>query len=158
MKSVTIYTDGACLGNPGPGGYGAVLLYNTHRKEIAAGYRKTTNNRMELLAAIAALEALTEPCQVTLVTDSQYLMRAMTEGWAERWEKLGWRRSKRGAPPANADLWARLLSLCRHHQVTFRWVRSHNGIPENERCDLLARQAAVGDHLLVDEGYEGPHG
>ncbi len=153
MKRVVIYTDGACLGNPGPGGYGAVLLYGSHRKEIAGGFRATTNNRMELLAAIRALEELTAPCEVTLYTDSAYVANGRGDGWAERWEAQGWCRGKRGQA-ANTDLWARLLALCRRHRVTVQWVRGHDGNLENERCDFLALQAAHGPRLLPDEAYE----
>ena len=153
MKRVTIYTDGSCIGNPGPGGYGAVILFNQHRKEIAAGYRKTTNNRMEILAAIRALENLTEPCVVTLHSDSKYLVDAMIKGWAEKWRADGWKRGKDGKA-ANPDLWACLLELAATHRVTFKWVPAHRGIPENERCDKLANTAARGDDLLIDEGYE----
>ena len=153
MKRVTIYTDGACIGNPGPGGYGAVILFEQHRKELSAGYRRTTNNRMELLAAVRALEALNEPCAVTLHSDSEYLVHAMTRGWAQQWRADGWLRGKRGKAK-NPDLWARLLDLAATHRVTFKWVPAHSGIAENERCDTLANTAARGAALLVDEEYE----
>ncbi len=153
LKSVTIYTDGGCLGNPGPGGYGVVLLYGARRKELSRGFRRTTNNRMELMAAIAGLEALKSPCRVTLYTDSQYLVNAMQQGWARRWRENGWRRNRK-EKALNPDLWERLLSLCQTHQVTFGWVRGHAGTPENERCDELAQAAARGDHLTVDLVYE----
>ena len=148
-----IYTDGSCIGNPGPGGYGVVLLYGEHRKEYSGGYRKTTNNRMEILAAIVGLEALKTSCQVTLYSDSQYLVNAMDQGWAVRWRANGWRRNKR-EKALNPDLWDRLLEICENHDVEFRWVRGHAGDPENERCDRLAFEAARKPGLLVDEGYQ----
>jgi ribonuclease HI len=153
MKQVRLYTDGGCIHNPGPGGYGVVLLYDSHRKELSGGYRKTTNNRMELFAAIAGLEALKEPCSVTLCSDSQYLVHAMQKGWARRWQQNGWRRSNK-EKAINPDLWERLLELCAIHKVQFEWVRGHAGHSENERCDLLATSAARGSNLAVDEGYE----
>ncbi len=153
MKQVTIYTDGACLGNPGPGGYGLVLLYDGHRKELSAGYRLTTNNRMEIMAAVAGLEALKEKCKVLLYSDSQYLVNAIENGWAARWRANGWRRNKREMA-LNPDLWERLLESIARHEVTFRWVRGHAGNPENERCDQLAMAAAQGQSLAVDGGYE----
>jgi ribonuclease HI len=153
MKQVTLYTDGACKNNPGPGGYGAILIYDTNRKELSAGYRRTTNNRMEILAAIAGLEALKEPCQVRLVSDSQYLINAIEKGWARRWQANGWKRNNK-EKAINPDLWERLLELCKIHKVKFEWVRGHTGHPENERCDELATSAAVGRNLAADEGYE----
>lgn len=153
QKPVTIYTDGACIGNPGPGGYGVVLLWNTHRRELSGGYQLTTNNRMEMMAAIAGLEALKEPCQVTLYSDSQYLVDAMTKGWAKRWQSNGWRRNAKDLAK-NPDLWERLLTLCQEHEVTFVWVRGHAGNPENENCDRLAVAAARGQSLAVDSGYQ----
>lgn len=155
LKQVTIYTDGACLGNPGPGGYGAVLLYGPHRQEISGGFRLTTNNRMEIMAVIAALEALKEPCRVTLYSDSQYVVNAMTQGWARRWRANSWKRNQREAA-VNPDLWERLLDLCDQHQVEFRWLRGHSGIAENERCDQLAVNAAKQPGLLEDTGYKSP--
>ncbi|MFM7382954.1 MAG: ribonuclease HI [Microcystaceae cyanobacterium] len=152
QKPVTIYTDGACIGNPGPGGYGVVLLWNTHRRELSGGYQLTTNNRMEMMAAIAGLEALKEPCQVTLYSDSQYLVDAMTKGWAKRWQSNGWRRNAKDLAK-NPDLWERLLKLCQEHEVTFVWVRGHAGNPENENCDRLAVAAAKSKSLAVDSGY-----
>lgn len=153
MKQVTLYTDGGCINNPGPGGYGVVLLYNSHRRELSGGYRLTTNNRMEILAAICGLAALREPCRVTLFSDSQYLVNAIEKGWARRWQANGWMRNKR-EKAVNQDLWARLLELCRIHAVTFEWLRGHAGHGENERCDQLATSAARGTDLEVDEGYE----
>jgi ribonuclease HI len=153
FKQVVIYTDGACSGNPGPGGYGAVLLYGAHRKELAGGFRRTTNNRMELMAAIVALRALKDRCAVRLHTDSQYIVQAIQQGWAARWQKNGWMRNKKDKA-VNPDLWTQLLELCRQHEVEFIWVRGHAGNRENERCDQLAVQAAQGANLLVDETYE----
>lgn len=152
LKHVTIYADGSCLGNPGPGGYGIVLLYGPHRREISGGFRLTTNNRMEIMAVIVALEALKEPCQVTLHSDSQYVVNAVTEGWARRWKANGWKRNRREAA-VNPDLWERLLDLCDQHQVEFCWVRGHSGIEENERCDQLAVGAAQQPDLPDDPGY-----
>ena len=137
MKEVIIYTDGACKGNPGPGGYGAVLIYKHHRKEISGGEKQTTNNRMEMMAAIAALEALTMPCKVTLYSDSRYVVDAITKGWAVKWKSNNWMRTKKD-PALNSDLWERLLSAIESHEVTFCWVRGHTGHTENERCDQLA--------------------
>lgn len=151
-KHVTIYTDGSALGNPGPGGYGAVLRYGPHTKEVSGGFRCTTNNRMEILAAVEALRCLTEPCEVTLHTDSQYLANAVTKGWAERWQRNGWMRNKK-EPALNVDLWQRLLPLLEQHDVTFVWVRGHAGDEVNERCDQLAKQAAQAPDLPPDPGY-----
>lgn len=152
-KDVTIYTDGGCEPNPGPGGYGVVLLYGKHRKELSGGYRLTTNNRMELVAVISGLEALKEPCNVKLYSDSEYVVKAMTLGWVARWKANGWRR-KKNKVAANHDLWRRLDQLCETQQVEFNWVKGHANIPENESCDQLAMQALRSDDLLVDEGYE----
>ncbi|MDO8721201.1 MAG: ribonuclease HI [Syntrophales bacterium] len=151
-QKVIIYTDGACLGNPGPGGYGAVLLYNGHRKELSGGFRLTTNNRMEIMAAIAALSALKTSCAATLYTDSQYLVNALTKGWVEKWRANGWMRNKR-EKALNQDLWEELRALCSRHKVEFLWVRGHAENRENERCDLLAREAANGQRLPPDSGY-----
>ena len=153
MKQVTIYSDGACIGNPGPGGYGAVLLHQQHRREYSVGYRRTTNNRMELMGAIRALEELKEPCEVTLYSDSQYVVESMSKGSAERWRSNGWMRTKREAAK-NPDLWDRMLTLCETHEVTPEWVPGHSGDPENERCDRLANDAARRADLAVDTGYE----
>ncbi|MDN7123912.1 ribonuclease HI [Pseudidiomarina terrestris] len=152
MKHVHIYTDGSCLGNPGPGGYGAVIEYGEHRKELAAGYRLTTNNRMEMLAAIKALEALKHPCQVTLTSDSQYLKQGI-ESWIHNWKRNGWRTSNR-KPVKNADLWQALDQAVQRHKVSWEWVKGHAGHPQNERCDELARQAASGSKLSEDTGYQ----
>jgi len=155
MNEVTIYTDGACLGNPGPGGYAAVLLRDGRRKEMKGGFKLTTNNRMELLAAINALEALDKECRVTLYSDSSYLVNAMTKGWAHRWQKMGWRRNRKEAA-LNPDLWQRLLDAVQAHQVTFRWVKGHHTSADNCRCDQLANEAARKPGLSVDEGYLRP--
>ncbi len=149
---VTIHTDGACLGNPGPGGYGVILDHGGRRKELSAGYSLTTNNRMELLAAIVGLEALNRPCDVTLHSDSRYLVDAVSKGWAVKWRSNGWMRNKREAA-VNPDLWERLLNLLERHRVEFRWVKGHSGDPNNERCDALASAAARGSDLAVDSGY-----
>ena len=154
QKRVTIYTDGACTGNPGPGGYCAILEYGGHRRELSGGFRRTTNNRMELMAGIKALEALKEPCQVTLVSDSEYVVNGITKGWARGWRAKAWRRSGKTVP--NWDLWRRLLELCEYHNVKFEWVRGHAGHVENERCDALAVAAAAGSDLPADPGYEQP--
>ena len=141
MKKVDIYTDGACSGNPGPGGWGAILCYNGVEKEISGGEPHTTNNRMELLGVITALSMLKEPCEVTLYSDSQYVTNAMTRGWAQKWKAQGWMRTKKD-PALNADLWDKLLNLCDTHKVTFVWVKGHNNHPMNERCDRLAVAAS----------------
>ena len=137
MKEVTVFTDGACSGNPGPGGWGAILRFGEHEKELSGGEAETTNNRMELSAVIAALSALKEPCRVTVVTDSKYVSDAVTLGWAEGWRKKGWKRAG-GAPAEYPDLWEKLLNLLKVHEVRFVWVKGHDGHPENERCDRLA--------------------
>ncbi len=149
MKSVTIFTDGACSGNPGPGGYGVILRYNGVEKELKGGFRNTTNNRMELMGAIKGLEALKEPCEVTIVTDSQYLVNAVEKGWAVKWKSRGWMRGK-GEKALNPDLWDRLLTLLSKHKVHFEWVRGHQGHPENERCDRMAVEADSGKDLPED--------
>lgn len=137
MKHVEIYTDGACSGNPGPGGYGAILVYNGKEKELSGGDIQTTNNRMELTAVIVALEALKEPCTVTLTTDSKYVSEAIAQGWARSWKAKGWRKAD-GKPALNSELWEKLLSLLDIHKVEFVWVKGHAGHPYNERCDALA--------------------
>lgn len=154
---VTIYTDGSARGNPdGPGGYGTVLQYidtkgNLHEREYSAGYKRTTNNRMELMAAIVGLEALTKPCKVTLVSDSKYLTDAFNQKWIDSWLKKNWKKSD-GSQVKNVDLWTRLLQAKTPHDVTFVWVKGHDGHPENERCDSLATSAADGQDLLDDAG------
>ncbi len=152
-KHVTIYTDGACDPNPGPGGYGIVLLYEGVRKVLSGGFQKTTNNRMEMFAAVRALESLKEPCRVTLYSDSAYLVEGMTQGWAKRWQEKGWMRTK-SERAINTDLWERLLELCEIHQVEFVWVKGHAGNKENEVCDQLSYAALRKPDLPVDEGYE----
>ncbi len=137
LHSVEIFCDGACSGNPGPGGYGAILRCGKHEKEISGGAKETTNNRMELSAAIEALRLLTKPCRVTITTDSQYLVKGMTE-WIAGWQRKGWRNSKK-EPVLNRDLWELLLELTKPHVVQWKWVRGHDGHLENERCDQLAR-------------------
>jgi ribonuclease HI len=147
---ITIYTDGACSGNPGPGGYGAVMLdAHGRRKELSAGFRNTTNNRMELLAVIVALEALKMPCDVTLYSDSQYVVKAIEEKWLVNWQKRGWKKSDK-SPVLNIDLWKRLLPLLEVHRVKFVWTKGHAGTIENERCDELAVAASQEADLPVD--------
>ena len=153
LKEVIIYTDGACEPNPGPGGYGVVLIYGSRLKELSGGFRQTTNNRMEMIAAIKGLEALNEPCIVKLFSDSEYLVKSMSEGWAEHWKEKGWQRTKK-AKAANPDLWETLLGLCQIHQVEFFWVKGHANILENERCDELSIKALTGYDLSVDVVYE----
>ena len=137
MKEVSIYTDGACRGNPGPGGYGAILVYGTRERELSGGEAVTTNNRMELTAAIAALSALKDKCKVTLYSDSKYLVDAISLGWLESWRARGYKRG-RNEPVLNSDLWERLYALLSEHEVTLVWVKGHNGHAYNERCDALA--------------------
>lgn len=137
IKFVEIFTDGACSGNPGPGGYGVVLRYGTKEKELSGGDSSTTNNRMELLGVITGLAALKEPCQVTLTTDSKYVVDSITKGWVYNWKKNNWIKSDK-KPALNVDLWEQLLPLLEKHKVTFNWVKGHAGHPENERCDRLA--------------------
>lgn len=154
---VTIYSDGAARGNPeGPGGYGTVIQFVDqkgvlHEREFSAGYEKTTNNRMELMGAIVGLEALTKPCQVTLISDSKYVTDAFNQNWIEGWLKNNWKNSAK-KPVKNIELWKRLLKAKEMHDVTFMWVKGHDGHPENERCDKLATTAADGDDLLIDDG------
>lgn len=153
MKRVIIHTDGACKGNPGPGAYGAVLVCGKHRKEISTGYRLTTNNRMELRAAIAALELLSEPCQVVLHSDSKYLVQAINEKWLDGWKRRGWTTSDR-KPVKNQDLWQHLIVAISAHQIDWRWVKGHAGHAENERCDELANLAVARGPLLDDHGFK----
>jgi len=152
VKQVTIYTDGSSLGNPGPGGYGTILLFNGNSKELSQGFACTTNNRMELMAAIAALESLKESCVVTLTSDSKYVIDAMTKGWIQGWQQKGWTRGKK-KPLKNADLWQRLLKVSQDHDITWEWVKGHAGHPQNERCDELAVAAASQNDSPPDEGY-----
>lgn len=137
MKKIEIFTDGACSGNPGPGGWGAVLRYKGVEKELSGGEKETTNNRMELTAVISALKALKEPCEVILTTDSKYVCDSVINGWVYSWQKNNWRKSDK-KPALNVDLWEQLLELLEKHKVTFNWVKGHAGHPENERCDKLA--------------------
>ena len=137
MKKVDIYTDGACSGNPGPGGWGAILRFGPHEKELSGGEPNTTNNRMELTAVIQALSALKDSCEITIHSDSKYIIDAIQQGWAKKWRANGWMRNKKDKA-LNPDLWGKLLDLLEQHQVTFHWVKGHAGHPENERCDQLA--------------------
>ena len=141
-KHVEIFSDGACRGNPGPGGYGVILRFGSHEKELSEGFAETTNNRMELSGAIAGLSCLKEPCDVTLYSDSQYVVNGIEKGWARKWRANGWRKSDK-SPALNADLWEKLLELLERHHVRIVWVKGHAGHPENERCDALAVEAAL---------------
>lgn len=154
MKQVHIYTDGSSRGNPGPGGYGTVVRYGAHLRELAQGFVKTTNNRMEILSAIAGLEILKEPCHVTVYSDSRYLVDAQSKGWVVKWKKLGWRKADKSAVK-NVDLWMRLERAAERHRIDWVWVKGHDGHEMNERCDLLATEAADGKRggLIVDEGF-----
>ncbi len=154
MKKLDIYTDGACSGNPGAGGYGVVMLYKGARKELSQGYKTTTNNRMEVLAVIKGLEALKEPCEVTLYSDSKYVVDSITKGWVYSWKKKNWIKSDK-KKALNVDLWERLLELLDKHNVKFVWVKGHAENVENERCDELARAAIAGGELIEDENYKG---
>jgi len=154
QQSVTIYTDGACLGNPGPGGYGAVIACGEERQELSGGRKLTTNNRMELLAVIEALKALPQPCVVSLFTDSRYVHDAIEKRWLASWQKKGWVNAEK-KPVKNQDLWLRLLPLLTRHTIKFNWVRGHTGNPDNERCDVLAKSAANSRTLEADSGYPG---
>ena len=158
MKTVTLYTDGACSGNPGPGGWGAILMFGEHKKELSGGEKNTTNNRMELTAVIQGLQALKEPCIVELYSDSKYVLDALDKGWAVGWRARGWKKADK-KPALNPDLWENLLNLCEVHTVNLHWVKGHAGHPENERCDRLAVAAgagaiAEGKVLPPDTGYE----
>ena len=155
LKQVKLFTDGACSGNPGPGGYGVILQYGEHERELSGAFRKTTNNRMELTAAIRGLEALKQRCKVTLTSDAEYVTNAITKGWARGWRQRGWRRNGNVVVP-NWDLWSGLLDLLEQHEVTLEWVRGHQGHHENERCDELARAAIVRGDFGVDDGFETP--
>lgn len=146
--SVVVYTDGACLKNPGPGGYGAILIYEDREKEISKGFPDTTNNRMELLGVISALKELKYPCRITVYTDSQYIAKAVNQKWLHKWQRNGWKTSGR-SDVKNKDLWQELISLLDKHSVEFRWVKAHNGDHYNERCDQLAKKAANEAAVLV---------
>lgn len=150
-KTVAIFTDGSCLGNPGPGGYGVVLKYQQHLKEMSGGFLQTTNNRMELMAAIVGLESLKEDCNVVLTTDSQYVRLGITQ-WLKNWKRNNWRTSQK-EPVKNKDLWQRLDAASARHQIDWQWVKGHAGHPENERCDELARVAASSKATAVDSGF-----
>lgn len=153
MKNVKIYTDGGCLGNPGKGGYAAILTFGEYSKEISGGYARTTNNRMELMACIKALEALKYPCEVTITSDSKYVVDGVSKGWAKKWKKNNWKRNNKSLAE-NIDLWDRLLTLCEYHVINFVWVKGHDGHDENERCDKLAKEAAERENLENDKGYK----
>jgi ribonuclease HI len=149
MKQVTIFTDGACSGNPGPGGYGVVLIYNGKRKELSQGFLKTTNNRMELRAVIAGLVQLKEKCRVFLYTDSKYIVDAINRGWVRKWQKKNWMRNQHERA-LNSDLWGKILLLLQEHDVSIFWIRGHSGNAENEYCDKLAVAAINGENLIED--------
>ena len=152
-KEVSVYTDGACRGNPGPGGYGIILEYKATKKEFAEGYRWTTNNRMELMALVKALSLLKEPCRLKITTDSKYLLGGIDEGWLLSWKANGW-KTKKGDNVQNRDLWEKLDELLRHHIADFAWVKGHADNPENNRCDELAVIAATERATSLDHGYE----
>jgi ribonuclease HI len=152
LPEVIIYTDGACIDNPGPGGYGIVLKFGSYIKELSGGFRLPTNNRMEMMAAIVALGALKKKCAVTLYSDSQLLVDSIDKGWVYRWRKKGWKQGRKWR--RNADLWERLLALYDEHEVKFTWVRGHAGLVENEKADQLSMAAAWGRGLAVDQAYE----
>jgi ribonuclease HI len=152
MKRVIIHTDGACKGNPGPGAFGAVLVFGKHRKEISGGYQLTTNNRMELRAAIAALKLLSEPCEVELHSDSKYLVQAISEKWIDGWKRRGWVTADK-KPVKNQDLWQELLAVMAPHKIDWRWVKGHAGHRENERCDELANLCVAAGNLQADTGF-----
>ena len=153
LKEIIIYTDGACSGNPGPGGYGCVLRHNKNRRELSGGFRKTTNNRMEIIAAVKGLESLKYPCRIKLYSDSKYLVNAIEKGWAKRWKANNWMRTK-SEEAKNPDLWEKMLNLCEVHQIKFIWVKGHASNEENNRCDELAVEATTGSELPIDAGYE----
>jgi len=153
LKQVVLFSDSACLGNPGPGGYCVILIYGTYRRELSGGFRRTTNNRMELTASIKGLEALKERCAVRLVSDSEYLVNAIAKRWVFGWRSRGWQR-KAGKVVPNADLWDEVIKLIEFHDVSVEWIEGHAGHPENERCDLLARTAASRGDLPPDLRYE----
>lgn len=150
--NVTIYTDGSCLGNPGAGGWGAILRCNGQEKELSGGFARTTNNRMEIMAVIASLEALNTPCTVELYTDSMYVRDAVEKKWLASWQRNGWKTAAK-KPVKNQDLWQRLIPLLKKHTMTLKWVRGHNGHPENERCDELARNEAAKPKQPQDVGF-----
>lgn len=151
MKEIEIFCDGSSLGNPGPGGYGVILRYSSYEKELSRGYKITTNNRMELLGALVALSALKEPCKVTLYSDSNYVIQGMT-AWRFSWRKNDWDNARK-KNLKNLDLWQQLDKEAQKHDITWQWVKGHNGHPENERCDILAKNAAKSQDLIEDKGY-----
>lgn len=153
LKTVELFSDGACSGNPGKGGYGTILKYKETKKEISEGFRLTTNNRMEILGVLRGFEALKEPCNVIITSDSKYVLDALSKGWVFGWKKKGWIKSDK-KPALNVDLWEKLLKEIAKHNVTYNWVKGHNGHPENERCDELAVNAYSSDDLKTDEQYE----
>ncbi len=153
-KLVHAFTDGSCLGNPGPGGWAAILRFGVAEKVLSGGYSRTTNNRMEIMAALQALEALREPCRVFLMTDSRYLCDAVEKNWLGSWQRNGWKNASK-KPVKNRDLWERLLPLLGRHTVCFTWLEGHAGHPQNERADAIARDAAMGPSLPPDEGFDG---
>ena len=152
LREVNIYTDGACIGNPGPGGYGVVLLYGQHRKELSGGFRLSTNNRMEITAAIVGLQSLKSKCRVTIYSDSQLLVDSINQGWAKKWRKKGWKKGSNWV--LNADLWQELLNLCDEYEVNVVWVKGHSNILENDRADQLSMRAAQSTSLAIDDAYE----
>lgn len=153
MSEVDLYTDGACSGNPGPGGYGVVLIYGPHTKELSGAYKETTNNRMELMAVIKGLAALRKPCLVNLYSDSKYIVDAMNKGWVKRWQSNNWLRSK-DEPAKNIDLWKQILEVAGKHQVRWNWVKGHASNTYNNRCDQLAREAIASQTRQPDPGYK----
>ncbi|MDO4842155.1 MAG: ribonuclease HI [Phoenicibacter congonensis] len=162
MKKVIAYSDGSSLGNPGPGGYGAILQYTDsegvlHEAELSRGYKSTTNNRMELMGVVAILEALKQPCEVSITTDSQYVVNAFEKHWIESWMAKGWKKADK-KPVLNSDLWKRLVELRKKHKVEFKWIKGHAGYEMNERCDQLAKAAASSGNLLDDNGYSEKQG
>ena len=152
-RRILIYTDGGCIDNPGPGGFGAIIIEGSQRKELSGGFRLTTNNRMEVTAAITALQAVPPHSNITLYSDSRYLVDSMEKGWASRWQANQWRKADK-TRALNIDLWQQMLSLCSLHNVKFVWVEGHAGHPENERCDRLAVESSHRKNLPVDSGYE----
>ncbi len=151
-ENVIIYTDGSSLGNPGPGGWGAILIFGEHRKELSKGYLETTNNRMEIRGVLHALSELSRPCRVQIYTDSMYVRDAIEKKWLQNWLRNGWKTAAK-KPVKNRDLWERIIPMLQNHSVTFHWVKAHAGHPENERCDELAKNAATSGNLAIDEGY-----
>lgn len=154
MKRITIYTDGSSRGNPGPGGFGTVLLFGEHEKRLSRGYVTTTNNRMEIMAALEGLRALKEPCAVTIYSDSRYLVDTMTKGWLQSWKKNGWAKKKKSEVLKNVDLWKAMDKAIEGQEIEWRWVKGHAGNEYNEICDVLATEAADGPGKIVDKGFK----